>query len=359
MRNCKQVGKYLFGKGSIQKLEEIIHQKFGQDFRGLYCIDYFFRDNEDFLSRLPIRKGFDYIEFIDTSEEPKTDKIDMIRDKYLDFGKDRDLVISIGGGSTLDTGKALANLFKNKGRAETYQGWDLVKHEAVYKIAVPTLSGTGAEASRTCVMTNASTGLKLGMNSDYTIYDQLILDPDLTKSAPKEQYFYSGMDSYIHSVESLQGRYRNAVGDSFSKHCLELVREVFSSEDMMSSDNREKLMLASYMGGCAIANSYVGLVHPFSAGLSVVLGVRHCIANCISLAALGEYYPNEREEMIAFSKKNEVEIPKGLAKGLNEELYQELYEATVVHKIPLSNALGDDFKEELTYDKVRSIFESM
>ncbi len=58
------------------------------------------------------------------------------------------------------------------------------------------------------------------------------------------------------------------------------------SEDMMAAENRSKMMVASYLGGSAIATSYVGLVHPISAGLSVVLGIHHCVANCITMRAM-------------------------------------------------------------------------
>ena len=121
-------------------------------------------------------------------------------------------------------------------------------------------------------MTNKKTGIKLGMNSDYTVFDQVILDPDLTESVPKEQYFYTGMDAYIHCVEALAGSYRNAIGDGFARETISLCKNVFLSDGIQSSENREKLMVASYLGGCSIATSYVGVVHPFSAGLSVVLG---------------------------------------------------------------------------------------
>lgn len=63
---------------------------------------------------------------------------------------------------------------------------------------------------------------------------------------------------------------------------------MFLSEDMMSDENREN-MVASYLGGCAIANSFVGVVHPFSAGLSVVLDTHHCIGNCITMNAMEEF----------------------------------------------------------------------
>ena len=89
----------------------------------------------------------------------------------------------------MDIAKAVSNLMTNEGRAEDYQGWDLVKKPGIYKIAVPTIAGTGAEATRTCVMTNRSNGLKLGMNSDHTVYDQVILDPSLLITVPRTNIF--------------------------------------------------------------------------------------------------------------------------------------------------------------------------
>ena len=156
-------------------------------------------------------------------------------------------IVGFGGGITLDTAKAIANLLTNPGSAADYQGWDLVKNPAVHKIGVPTISGTGSEATRTCVMTNTETGVKLGMNSDFTVFDQMVLDPDLTATVPRSQYFYTGMDAYIHCIEALAGSYRNAVGDAYSRETVNLCRQVFLGEDMMSADAREQLMVASYL----------------------------------------------------------------------------------------------------------------
>ena len=259
----------------------------------------------------------------------------------------------------MDTAKAVANLLTNTGAAADYQGWDLVKVAAVHKIAVPTISGTGSEATRTCVMTNTKTGLKLGMNSDYTVFDQMVLDPDLTVSVPRDQYFYTGMDAYIHCVEALAGSYRNAVGDAYSRETVNLCRQVFLADDMMSAEAREQLMVASYLGGCAIATSYVGLVHPFSAGLSVVLGLHHCIANCIALNALGEFYPAEHAEFQTMMNKQKVSLPVGVCANLSDEQYQRLVAATVVHAKPLTNALGSNFRDVLTDERVTEIFRRM
>lgn len=354
-KNTKNVPYYIFGKGSIAQLMDVI-----KDGYRVYFIDYYFK-NKELINKLPLKKE-DVIIYVDTTEEPTTEKIDAYKDYLVKINKDTpSTIIGIGGGATLDSAKAVANLLTNSGKAEDYQGWDLVKNPAIYKIGIPTISGTGAEASRTCVMTNVKTGLKLGMNSDYTIYDQLILDSDLTKTVPKEQYFYTGMDTYIHSFESLNGSYRHAVGDAFAREAIHLCKDVFNSQDMKNDENREKLMTASYLGGCAIANSFVGVVHPFSAGLSVVFKIHHCEANCITMRGMKEFYPKEYDEFFEMAEKQNIKIPtlNKYVKTLDEEIFEKLYNSTIIHEKPLSNALGDNFKDILTYEKVKEIFLEM
>jgi 3-deoxy-alpha-D-manno-octulosonate 8-oxidase len=358
MNNSKNVGHYIFGKGAIEELPNLLEKRRGENSYVIFFIDHFFQKN-DILGELPILSD-DEVFYVPTENEPKTEYIDNYRDILVERKKSEPVaIVAIGGGIALDTGKAVSNLLTNGGKAEDYQGWDLVKVAGIYKIGIPTLSGTGAEASRTCVMTNSKNGLKLGMNSDFTIYDQLILDPNLTKTVPRDQYFFTGMDTYIHCIESLNGRYRNAIGDAYSRQAIELVRDVFHSEDMMSDENREKMMVASYLGGCAIANSFVGVVHPFSAGLSVVLDTHHCVGNCITMNAMEEFYPEEYREFVEMAEKQGVEVPTGIAKDLDDEIYEKLYNSTVIHQKPLSNALGDDYKNILTPEKAKEIFQRM
>ena len=167
-------------------------------------------------------------------------------------------------------------------------------------------------------MTNYKKNLKLGMNSEFTIYDQLILDSDLSKTVPRDQYFYTAMDTYIHCIESLNGSHRHAMADSYSYEALRLCHEIFSSKDMMSDENREKLMVASYHGGASLANSFVGVVHPFSAGLSIVFGTPHCLANCIIMSAMEEFYPVETEQFKFYVEKQGISIPSGLTQKLDD-----------------------------------------
>lgn len=356
-KNSKNVGHYLFGNGAINQLEQTLNETCPmKEGHVVYFIDHYFQDSE-LVKNLPIT-DFDKVLYVDSRSEITTDLIDTFTAELRSEPLPKAL-IGIGGGSALDTAKAVSNLLTNEGKAADYQGWDLVRNPGVYKIGIPTLSGTGAEASRTCVMMNFEKNLKLGMNSHHTIYDQLIMDPSLTKTVPRDQYFYTGMDTYIHCIESLAGNYRHSVGDAFSRESLALAREVFLSDEMMSEENRSKIMIASYLGGCAIANSFVGLIHPFSAGLSVVLDIHHCEANCMVMDVMEEFYPTEVAEFKQMLNKQEVELTKNVCSSLTDEQYTRLYESTIIHEIPLKNALGENFKDILTKEKIIEIFKRM
>ena len=360
IKNVKNVINYTVGAGSISEVKILAKKRKNiNNGPAIYFIDEFFKSTKDLLQNFDFQTD-DEIIFVNTKEEPTTDYIDQLISQLRVKGiNSPSLIIGMGGGITMDIAKAISNLYTNPGNASDYQGWDLVKNPGIFKIAIPTISGTGAEATRTCVMTNKRTGIKLGMNSDFTVYDQIIMDPDLTASVPRNQYFYTGMDAYIHCIESLSGSYKNPIGNVFSEATIRLCREIFLEEDMMSSLNREKLMVASYLGGCAIATSYVGLIHPFSAGLSVVLGTHHCVGNCIVMNVMDEFYPEECKEFKTMLIKQNVNIPRGVCKDLDEETFSKLYASTIIHEKPLTNALGQDYKKILTPQKVKEIFMRM
>lgn len=355
MINSKNVENYYFGNGSIGKLTELAPKirKHKDDYL-LYLVDHYFSGQKTF----PGLASTDKLIFVDSTNEPTTEGIDEICQSVMrEFSRLPAAIIAIGGGCTLDTCKAVANLMTNGGHAEDYQGWDLVKVPGVYTIGVPTISGTGAESSRTCVLINHKKSLKLGMNSQFSVFKQLILDPDLSKSVPRNQYFYTGMDTYIHCVESLEGRHRHAMADAFSRESLHLCEQVFSTGDMQSEANREKLMTASYLGGCAIANSFVGLVHPLSAGLSTVLGTHHGLANCLVMNQMQEFYPDACATFKKMLSVQKVSLPENICKNFTDEQFEQLYQSSIVHRKPLANALGEDFERILTKAKAREIFQ--
>tara|TARA_B100001057_G_scaffold296302_2_gene296479 strand:- start:428 stop:1522 length:1095 start_codon:yes stop_codon:yes gene_type:complete len=357
MTSVKHINQIFFHPNAFKQLKIRIDSLGFKNREVAYFIDKFF---EKETGKLDFNfKNAGAVFFHSTKEEPTVEIIDsytkLIKENKLNFN----LIVAIGGGATLDVGKAVSNMLTNKGIAEDYQGWDIVKQKGVYKIGIPTISGTGAESSRTCVLTNKRKNIKMGMNSHFSVYDELILDPDLTSSVPFKQYFYTAMDTYIHCIESLNGHLRNLLSDTFSHSALNLCRKVFSSEDPQSDENRERLMLASYFGGVSIANSMVGLIHPFSAGLSSVFGSHHCVSNCIVMLSMEDYYPNEVKEFKRFVERYKVSFPVINKKPLNEKTFIKLYEATIVHEKPLRNALGEDFKSILTFEKVVALFQKI
>jgi 3-deoxy-alpha-D-manno-octulosonate 8-oxidase len=357
-RNTKNVPYYQLGSGAFENLGELVDARRGQGGPAYFYVDHYFQDKE-LLRRLPVKKG-DAVVVVDSSSEPAVEYIDALADgaKAALDGALPCCIVGIGGGAVLDVAKAVANLLTNPGKAEEYQGWELVKNPAVYKIGVPTLSGTGSECSRTCVLTNMRRKLKLGMNSDFTIYDQLLLDPSLTRTVPRDQYFYTGMDTFMHCFESTRGSYRNIIVDTLSHSAMELCREIFlGPQDMMAEENLEKMMVASYLGGMAAGN--VGIVHPISAGLGIVLHVPHGLANCYALSVLEEFYPEEHAQFTEMMARQKVSLPKGICANLTGEQYDSLYQGSIVHEKPLANALGDWFKDILTKEKLIGLFKRM
>ena len=266
--------------------------------------------------RLPMGKN-DRLIWVNVDKEPKTSYVDALRDRVISGAEDPEVlpdgVIGIGGGSTLDLAKAVSLMLTNPGSAADYQGWDLIEQPAVYHVGIPTLSGTGAEISRTTVLTGPEK--KLGINSDYTVYDQIVMDPELTAGVPTDQWFYTGMDCYIHCVESLEGTYLNAFSRSYGEKALELCRDVFLND---VPDPADRLMIASYFGGMSIAYSQVGVCHALSYGLSFVTDLHHGIGNCIVFDYLEEFYPEGVREFRRMQEKHQIDLPRGITEDLSE-----------------------------------------
>jgi len=354
-RNFKLVGYVVYGRGSFNQLDEILapHRKDGQPM--VFLVDHFF-EGKELVNRIPLRDN-DLILFADVTTEPKTVYVDELASRLKqEFGSISG-VIGIGGGSTLDLAKAVSLMMNNPGSSADYQGWDLVKFPGVYKVGVPTLSGTGAEVSRTTVLTGPTK--KLGMNSDFTPFDQIVLDPELTRNAPSNQRFYTGMDCYIHCIESLEGTFLNEFSKSYGEKALELCRKVFVDKAGWDDESDDQLMMASYAGGMSIAYSQVGVAHAVSYGLSYLLGTKHGIGNCIVMNHLEEFYPAGVKEFKHMVQKNGIEIPVGICSGLTNAQFDQMIDVSLGMKPLWENALGKNWESIMTRDRLRALYEKL
>jgi 3-deoxy-alpha-D-manno-octulosonate 8-oxidase len=351
-RNFKLVGYVVYGRGSFNQLDEILSPQRKNNDPMIFLVDHFF-DGNPLIDKIPLR-GRDRVIFADVTHEPKTSYVDALAQQLKnEFGKISG-IIGIGGGSTMDLAKAVSLMMTNPGSSADYQGWDLVKVPGVYKAGIPTLSGTGAEVSRTTVLTGPTR--KLGMNSDFTPFDQIVLDPELTANAPANQRFYTGMDCYIHCIESLQGTYLNEFSKSYGEKALELCRKVYVEKNTWDDECDDMHMMASYAGGMSIAYSQVGVAHAVSYGLSYLLGTRHGIGNCIVFDKLEEYYPEAVKEFRFMVKKNNINIPQGVCSGLSEEEFDKMIGVSLSMKPLWENALGPGWEKIMTWQKLRDLY---
>ncbi len=354
-RNFKMVGRVLYGRGSLAQLGGLLQEvRDGNPGGVVFLVDDVFQ-RLPATERLPVTDR-DILLWVNVDQEPSTGLVDELVSDIRSRGRDLPAgLVGFGGGSVMDITKAVSVMLTNLGSSADYQGWDLVQNPGVYHMAIPTLSGTGAEVSRTTVLIGPVR--KLGINSDHTVFDQILLDPDLTATVPTEQWFYTGMDCYIHCVESLNGTFLNAFSRAYGEKSLELCREVFHSGRGPESD--EKLMMASLHGGMSIAHSQVGVCHALSYGLSYVLGLHHGIGNSVAFDYLEDFYPDGVAEFRVLCARHGITLPRGLTDGLSGDRMDKMVQVALSLDPLWENALGKDWRSRMPESRVRDLYSRM
>jgi len=356
-KNFKNVEKTVYGRGSFDQLDGIVNDRRTEnDGFAVFLVDNYFED-KSLGKRIPAHKG-DMLVFVDIqTHEPTTEQVDMIRDTILEKGMPA-VIIGIGGGSVRDIAKATSVMVCNEGSSTLYQGLNLVKKPGVYAIGVPTISGTGAEVSMTAVLTGPEK--KLGLKCDWTVLNQIVLDPDLIADVPTNQWFYTGMDNYIHCIESETGDFKNAYSKAFGDQSLKLCREVFLGENAgQTPKNDEKLMIASMLGGLSLTYSEVGVCHALSYGLSYVFETRHGLANCICFNQLEDVYGEGVNEFKQMVKRFKINIPKNMAKRWSEEEITAMAEIALPLKHMWRHAFGPNWEEKVNLEMIKDYYRRM
>jgi 3-deoxy-alpha-D-manno-octulosonate 8-oxidase len=357
-KNIKNINKIVYGNGSFDQLDEIIKPIRKENNKYfVFLVDDFFK-GKHLEKCLPLCND-DIVEFIFTGkDEPKTGQIDKLRDEILKSKGLPSGVVGIGGGSIMDIAKALSVMFKQEGSSTLYQGLNLAKKPGIYHVGVPTISGTGAECSTTAVLTGPDK--KLGIKCEYTPFDQIILDPELTLTVPINQWFYTGMDTYIHCIESESGRHYNTFSKSYGDQALVLCREVFLGKNAgQNMENAEKLVVASLFGGLSLSYSEVGICHALSYGLSYVLGTRHGIGNCIAFNVLDEYYPKAIAEFREMIQKHHIDLPVKMSEKWTDTQVTKMAEISYALGHMWDHAIGENWKEKVNIDMIKKLFQRM
>ncbi|MCF4151078.1 iron-containing alcohol dehydrogenase [Dethiosulfovibrio sp. F2B] len=221
--------------------------------------------------------------FSQVEPEPSVETVDLAADRLKATGCD--LVVGLGGGSSMDVAKAVSVLATNEGSAGAYQGLGLVESPGIPKITIPTTAGTGSEVTFTAVLIRKSDGVKGGINSDYLYPDCSLLDPELTLSMPKKITAETGMDALAHALEAYTSRQASPFSDMMAEAAIARIGRYLRVAALRGNDieARGEMMLAALFGGVALANAGVTACHSMAYPLGALYGVGHGLSNALLL----------------------------------------------------------------------------
>ena len=192
---------------------------------------------------------------------------------------DQDVFIGVGGGSCMDTTKAVAALIMNPGDPILYRGFDQLKVPGIPTILVPTTAGTGSEAAYNASFVDEESKRKMGINGRYMFAALAVLDGETTLTCPYKASLSAGIDALVHTLEGFVCRQRNVMTDMIVKKAFPLLVNALPSlkADPTNIDQRLNLLLGAYLGGMIQMNSGSGIAAAISYPLSVYYKVPHGI----------------------------------------------------------------------------------
>ncbi|MDD5712691.1 MAG: iron-containing alcohol dehydrogenase [Smithellaceae bacterium] len=202
-----------------------------------------------------------------------------------------DCIISLGGGSVIDTGKCACIVLTEGGSLEDFEGIQLLTRWQMPHIVIPTTSGTGSEVTCMAVILDEKKGQKILIVEYYNTPRVAILDPNLTSKMPKIITASTGMDAMTHAVEALHAMQHEPISDGMAMHAIRLITKYLPTCCSNGSDitARGQMMLAATMAGWAFGNAMVGITHAMAHSIGAVARVPHGIANGILLADTMEF----------------------------------------------------------------------
>ncbi|QOV88047.1 iron-containing alcohol dehydrogenase [Humisphaera borealis] len=192
-------------------------------------------------------------------------------------GFNPDLVIGLGGGSSMDCGKGINFILTNGGRMADYWGHDKTTKPLLPFIAVPTTAGTGSDAQSYALITDPDTHQKMACGDKTALPRIALLDPDLTATQPAKVAAATGIDAIAHAVESAGSTKRNDVSRALSKQAWTLLESAFETAMTHPADvaARQQMLLGAHLAGAAIENSMLGAAHSLANPLTGLCDVVH------------------------------------------------------------------------------------
>ena len=236
----------------------------------------------------------DYVVYHEINGEPT----DVMINKGLELYKENgcDFLVALGGGSPIDSMKAIAALVANGGNISDYMG-KIIGGELPTTVAIPTTAGTGSEATQFTIITDTKKDIKMLLKGKVLMPKLAIIDPQFTMTAPPKITAATGLDALCHAVEAYTSRKAQTLSDSFA---MSAVKRIFKSlpvafKDGKNEEARIQMSVAALEAGIAFNNASVTIIHGMSRPIGALFHVAHGLSNamlmkeCLGFALEGAY----------------------------------------------------------------------
>lgn len=311
--------RVIYGAGVLSQLGEL-SQSFGK--RAFLVTDKGLKaaGHEEHALAFLQQAGVEVVYFDDVHPNPTTDDVD----RALQVARDAqvDLIIGLGGGSSMDCAKGVNFLLTNGGKMEDYWGIGKAAKPMLPMIAVPTTAGTGSEAQSFALIANSETHMKMACGDKKAACSVALLDPELTITMPSSVTSVTGIDAVSHAVETYVTTKRNAVSQLYSRQAWKLLATAFPQvlAEPTNLDARGGMLVGAHFAGAAIENSMLGATHALANPLSAHFNLTHGIAIGVMLPhvvrfnapVVGRLYGDLASE-IGLCRSDDPEAPERLA----------------------------------------------
>jgi len=273
------------------------------------------------------RNKFSYVVFDQVESDPSTDTIEKIASQAKE--EKVEILVAVGGGSSIDAAKGTTVLLGNKGKLQDYGGINKVKKKGIPLIAIPTTAGTGSEVTIFAVLSDLQQNLKFTISSPLIAPSLALLDPELTLSLPPMMTGATGLDALTHAVEAYTSQISQPASDLLALEAIKLIYR-YLPQAVCSGNNlkaRTEMLRAQLFAGMAFNNAFLGLSHAIASPLGGYFHIPHGVANAVMLPyvmrfnvpASPEKYAKIAETMGILLKKEDIfedafEAPRAVEK---------------------------------------------
>ena len=272
------------------------------------------------------KEGLPYEIYSDIKANPTIQNVQNGVSAFKKSGAD--YIIAIGGGSSMDTSKAIGIIIANPEFEDvrSLEGLSATKKPSVPIFAIPTTAGTAAEVTINYVITDVEKKRKFVCVDTHDIPVVAFVDPDMMSSMPKGLTASTGMDALTHAIEGYTTKGANTITDMFNLKAIELIAKSLRGAVENTAEGREGMALGQYLTGMGFSNCGLGIVHSMAHGLGALYDTPHGVANAIILPTVMEYNKEAVGEKLR-------DVAKAMGVSGTEKMSKEEYQKAAIDAV--------------------------